>query len=160
MFCRRAHVVGHYLGVLMKTSQAGIDLITAHEGCVLHAYPDPATGGWPYTIGFGSTRNVQPGMVITHDQAVERLKEDLEDSERTITRLVTAQLDQHQFDALVSFVFNVGAGNFTKSTLLKKLNAHDFAGASQEFLKFTRAAGKVMKGLTIRREAERRLFLS
>lgn len=144
----------------MKTSQAGIDLITAHEGCVLHAYPDPATGGAPWTCGFGHTKGVHPGMVISHDQAVQFLREDLEEVEHQVWGLVQYPLSQNEFDALVSLVFNIGVGNFTKSTLLRKVNAHDMFGASQEFLRWNKAAGKVMKGLTIRREAERRLFLS
>lgn len=143
----------------MKISAAGIDLICHYEGVRLHAYPDPATGGDPWTIGYGSTRNVHKGLTITLDQARDRLKEDLEDAEKAVTRLVTAPLDQSQFDALVSLVFNIGEGNFSRSTLLKKLNAHDYLGASAEFLKWSKANGKVMLGLTRRRAAERDHFL-
>ena len=143
----------------MKMSDAGIDLVTHYEGVRLHAYPDPATGGDPWTIGIGSTRGVYPGMSITLDQAKERLREDLEDAEKAVTRLVTSPLDQSQFDALVSLVFNIGEGNFAKSTLLKKLNAHDYLGASGEFMKWTKANGKPMLGLTRRRAAERDHFV-
>ena len=143
----------------MKISDAGITLITHYEGVRLTAYPDPATGGVPWTIGIGSTRNVHPGMVITLDEAKQRLREDLEDAEKAVTRLVTSPLDQSQFDALVSLVFNIGEGNFSRSTLLKKLNAHDYLGASGEFMKWTKANGKVMLGLTRRRAAERDHFL-
>jgi len=143
----------------LKISDAGIELITHFEGCKLKAYPDPATGGAPYTVGYGSTRNVHPGMVITLDEAKQRLREDLEDAEKAIERLVTAPLDQSQFDALVSLVFNIGEGNFSKSTLLKKLNAHDYLGASGEFVRWNKAAGKPMLGLTRRRAAERDHFL-
>jgi lysozyme len=143
----------------LKTSDAGIDLICNYEGVRLQAYPDPATGGDPWTIGYGSTRNVHPGMVITLDEAKQRLREDLEDAEKAIARLVKAPLDQSQFDALVSLVFNIGEGNFAKSTLLKKINAHDYLGASGEFVRWNRAAGKPMLGLTRRRAAERDHFL-
>ena len=143
----------------MKMSDAGIDLVCHYEGCRLTSYPDPATGGDPWTIGYGSTRNVHPGMTITLDEAKQRLKEDLKASEDFIRLYVQAPLDQSQFDALVSLVFNIGIGNFSHSTLLKKLNAHDYLGASGEFVKWNKAAGKPMLGLTRRRAAERDLFL-
>ena len=143
----------------MKISDAGIDLICHYEGVRLQAYPDPATGGDPWTIGYGSTKHVHPGMVITLDEAKQRLREDLEDAEKAITRLVMAPLDQSQFDALVSLVFNIGEGNFAKSTLLKKLNAHDYLGAAAQFSVWNRANHKPMLGLTRRRAAERDHFL-
>lgn len=141
----------------MKTSQAGIDLIKHYEGVRLQAYQD-SVGVW--TIGVGHTRTAVPGMMISEAKAEELLREDLEQAEKDVERLVTVPLDQHQFDALVSFVFNLGAGNFASSTLLKKLNARDFAGASSEFLRWDMAGGKKLRGLKARREAERRLFLS
>lgn len=143
----------------MKMSDAGIDLVCHYEGCRLTSYPDPATGGDPWTIGYGSTRNVHPGMTITIDEAKRRLREDLEDAEQAVTRLVTSPLDQSQFDALVSLVFNIGEGNFSRSTLLKKLNAHDYLGAAAQFLVWNKANHKVMLGLTRRRAAERDHFL-
>ena len=143
----------------MKTSEAGIDLICHYEGVRLKAYPDPATGGDPWTIGYGSTKNVHPGMVITLDEARQRLREDLEEAEQAVLRHVTAPLDQSQFDALVSLVFNIGEGNFSKSTLLKKLNARDYFGAASEFVRWNKAAGKPMLGLTRRRAAERDHFM-
>jgi len=145
----------------MKISDAGIDLICHYEGCKLTSYPDPATGGYPWTVGYGSTRNVHPGMTITMDEAKARLREDLEDAEKTVTRLVKAPLDQSQFDALVSLVFNIGGTNFANSTLLKKLNAHDYLGASGEFVRWNKAGpgSKPMLGLTRRRAAERDHFL-
>lgn len=143
----------------MKTNQAGLDLIKHYEGLRLKAYPDPATGGDPWTIGYGSTFGVHPGMVITESQAEEMLKKDLHGAETDVARYVKVDLDENEFSALVSFVFNCGAGNFAKSTLLKKLNASDRIGASAEFAKWNKAAGKPMPGLTKRREAERKLFL-
>ena len=140
----------------MKTSDAGIDLIKHFEGLRLHAYQD-SVGVW--TIGVGHTRTAKPGMVITEDEAVNLLRGDLADAESAVNRLVMVPLDQGEFDALVSFVFNLGSGNFGKSTLLKKLNHGDRIGASDEFKRWNRAGGKVLSGLTRRRAAERALFL-
>lgn len=145
----------------MKTSKAGADSIKSREGLRLKAYPDPATGGEPWTIGVGHTGpDVYPGMVISADQADDMLRRDLEKFERGIERLVTVPLTQNQFDALVSLTFNIGLGNFGGSTLLRKLNARDYNGAADEILRWNRAAGKVMPGLTRRREAERNQFLT
>ncbi|EKN8446792.1 lysozyme [Salmonella enterica] len=144
----------------MKTGSQGISLIKQFEGCRLNAYPDPATGGAPWTIGYGHTGNdVRPGMVWTQVQADSALISDLAQCERAISRLVKVTLTQNQFDALVSFVFNVGSGNLQSSTLLRKLNSGDYKGGADEFPRWNKAAGKVMAGLTKRRAAERELFL-
>lgn len=144
----------------MKTGSNGISLIKQFEGCMLKAYPDPATGGAPWTIGYGHTGNdVRPGMVWTQVQADSALISDLAQCERAVSRLVNVNLTQNQFDALVSFVFNVGSGNLQSSTLLRKLNSGDYRGAAEEFPRWNKAAGKVMVGLTKRRAAERELFL-
>lgn len=144
----------------MKTGSNGISLIKQFEGCRLNAYPDPATGGAPWTIGYGHTGNdVRPGMVWTQVQADSALISDLAQCERAISRLVKVTLTQNQFDAIVSFVFNVGSGNLQSSTLLRKLNSGDYRGAAEEFPRWNKAAGKVMAGLTKRRAAERELFL-
>ncbi|ECI2457664.1 lysozyme [Salmonella enterica subsp. enterica] len=144
----------------MKTGSEGISLIKQFEGCRLNAYPDPATGGAPWTIGYGHTGNdVRPGMVWTQVQADSALISDLAQCERAISRLVKVTLTQNQFDALVSFVFNVGSGNLQSSTLLRKLNSGDYRGAADEFPRWNKADGKVMAGLTKRRAAERELFL-
>lgn len=145
----------------MKTSDSGRALIRACEGCRLKAYRD-AVNVW--TIGIGHTTaagapEVTPGMVITEGEADHILSNDLAGSERDVERLVTVQLNQRQFDALVSWVFNLGAGNLEKSTLLKRLNAGDYAGAADEILKWNRAGGQVLPGLTKRRKAERLMFL-
>jgi lysozyme len=144
----------------MKTSPHGLAFIMEHEGCVLSSYPDPATGGEPWTIGVGHTGGVEPGDTCTEVEALRWLSEDAQEAEEAINRLVTVQLTQDQFDALVSFVFNLGAGNFAGSTLLKRINAGDFDGAAAEFVKWNRAAGRVMAGLTKRRLAESALFQS
>ncbi|MTH47490.1 lysozyme [Intestinirhabdus alba] len=143
----------------MITSNNGRRLIQQHEGLELTAYPDPATGAAPWTIGYGHTKGVTPGQQITREQAEQFLIEDLAIVANTITANVKVALNQNQFDALSSFIFNVGSGNFTDSTLLKKLNIGDYDGAADEFLRWDKAAGKVMPGLTKRRTAERQLFL-
>jgi lysozyme len=144
----------------MRISERGLDLIKDFEGLVLKAYPDPATGGDPWTIGYGHTGpDVRPGMTITHEEADRLLEEDCLKFEKGVTELIKApRLLQHEFDALVSFAFNCGLGNLKESTLLKKLNAEDYIGAANEFQKWNKAAGKVMPGLTRRRQAEERLF--
>jgi len=143
----------------MKTSPKGIALIKSAEGLRLKAYPDPGTGGLPWTIGYGSTSGVTRNMVITEAQAEQMLAADLVRFERIVERLVRVPVDQGQFDALVSFTYNVGEGNFTKSTLLRKLNAGDTAGAAEQFSRWVHAGGKVLPGLVKRRAAERGLFL-
>ena len=143
----------------MKTSPKGIALIKSAEGLRLKAYPDPGTGGLPWTIGYGSTSGVTRNMVITEAQAEQMLAADLVRFERIVERAVQVPLNQDQFDALVSFTYNVGEGNFTKSTLLRKLNAGDTAGAAEQFSRWVHAGGKVLSGLVKRRAAERALFL-
>lgn len=143
----------------MKTSDAGLAFIAEHEGLRLTAYPDPGTGGDPWTIGVGHTGpDVYPGKTITQDEAMELLREDVASAERAVDRLVTADITQNQFDALVSFTFNCGAGNLEKSTLLKKVNAEQFDAAAAEFLRWDMAAGRHLAGLTKRRHAEAALF--
>ncbi len=147
----------------MKTSDRGIALIKAHEGLRLEAYPDPAHGWSVPTIGFGHTSaagppKVERGMKITEAGADAILRQDLAKFERYVLDAVKVPLNQNEFDALVSFTFNLGPGNLRSSTLLRKLNAGDRAGAADEFLKWTRAGGKTLPGLVKRREAERALF--
>jgi lysozyme len=144
----------------MQTSANGLAFIRDHEGCELHAYPDPGSGGEPWTIGVGHTGGVKPGDTCTMEQAMQWLKEDVQEAEEAVNRLVKVELSQDQFDALVSLVFNIGGGNFAKSTLLKKINALNFEGAADEFPRWNRAAGRVMAGLTKRRHAEQSLFQS
>lgn len=149
----------------MQTSEKGTRLIKDFEGCSLTAYPDPGTGGAPWTIGYGWTqpvdgKPVRPGMVIDQKTADRLLKTGLVSYESDVSRLVKVALTQGQFDALVSFTYNLGARSLSTSTLLRKLNAGDYAGAADEFLRWNKADGKVLNGLTRRREAERSLFLS
>jgi lysozyme len=143
----------------MKPSEQGRRLIEYYEGLRLKAYPDPATGGEPWTIGIGHTGNVKKGDVITEAYARELLKDDLAKFEDGVTKLVKVGLNQNQFDALVSFSFNVGLQNLATSTLLQLINANQFDKAAKQFGRWNKAAGKVMKGLTKRRAAEAWLFL-
>jgi len=140
----------------MRTSNNGMNLIKAFEGLRLAAYQD-SVGIW--TDGYGHTHNVKKGDMITQEQADRFLKEDLAVAELSIVTNVKVPLSQNQFDALASFIFNLGSGNFTQSTLLKKLNAGDYAGAANEFGRWVQAGGKTLPGLVKRRAAERELFL-
>lgn len=145
----------------MKTSDAGLEFIAQREGLRLYAYPDPATGGAPWTIGHGHTgAEVSPSTVITPEQARMLLEEDCEKAEQCIEHHVTVPLNQNQFDACVSFIFNLGCGNFTASTLLKLLNAGNYQAAAAQFCRWDKANGQVMAGLTARRRAESDLFLA
>lgn len=149
----------------MQTSHEGIALIKGFEGCRLTAYPDPGTGGAPWTIGYGWThpidgKPVKPGMTIDQETADRLLKTGLVSYENDVLKLVRVKLTKGQFDALVSFAYNVGSRALSTSTLLKKLNAGDIKGAADEFLRWNKAGDKVLNGLTRRREAERALFLS
>ncbi len=135
-------------------------IIEAFEGYKDRAYPDPGSGGIPWTIGYGHTRNVQPGDTCTSEQAEEWLHEDVADAASAVNDYVKVPMSQSQFDALVSFVYNLGVSNFNRSTLLTKLNKGDIEGAADEFLKWDMASGHVMAGLDARRHAERELFLT
>lgn len=151
----------------LSPSQAAFDLIKEFEGYATaqadggcKAYPDPASGGEPYTIGFGSTGpDVRPGTVWTRQQAEERLAADVTSFAAGVRRLIgSTPTLQREFDALVSLAYNIGLGNFGNSTLLRKHKAGDKAGASAEFGKWKMAAGRVMKGLIRRRAAEANLY--
>jgi lysozyme len=141
----------------MNTSEAGKDLIKRFEGVRLNAYLDSVKVP---TIGVGHTKGVRMGDIISPAQVDEFLTADLMDAERAIDRCVTVPLNQAQFDALVSWTFNLGGGALSKSTLLKRLNASDYDGAADEMLKWTMAGNRVLDGLVKRRTAERMLFLT
>lgn len=152
--------VNQDLGVL-KTSAQGRKLISQREGNELQAYKD-SVGIW--TIGVGHTSaagspQVTPGLKITAEQSDDILSKDLALFEQGVRDIVKVPLAQREFDALVSLAFNIGLGAFGKSTLVKKLNAVDKAGAANEFPKWNKAGGRPLAGLTKRREAERKQFL-
>lgn len=140
-----------------RINEAGLDLIKDFEGLRLDAYQD-AVGIW--TIGYGHTSTAYPGQRITTAQATALLRQDVANFEDAVTRAVRVPITENQFAALVSFTYNVGSGALNSSTLLRKLNAGDTLGAANEFLRWNRAGGRVLAGLTRRREAERSLFLS
>ena len=139
----------------MKISQYGIDLIKHFEGCELEAY-QCAAGVW--TIGYGHTKGVQPGDQWSEDHANHMLEVELEEYENYVSTAVTVPLSQNQFDALVSWVYNLGNGNLTSSTMLKVLNSGDYAGVPAQIKRWNKAGGKVLEGLTRRRQAEADMF--
>ena len=140
----------------MKTSIAGLALIEQFEGCRYVAYED---GAGILTIGYGHTEGVSSGDVCTQEQARQWLASDVTTAEGAVNEYVSASLNQNQFDALVSFAYNVGAGNLKHSTMLALVNAGELARAADEFLKWDNVAGKPSAGLVRRREAERALFM-
>lgn len=143
-----------------KIGPKAADLIKSFEGLRLKAYPDPATGGDPWTVGYGHTgSDVRPGMTINREQADALFDRDIAKFEAAVEKAIgSAPTNAAQFGALVSFAYNVGAGNLNSSTLLRKHKAGDFKGAQAEFARWNRAAGKVMAGLTRRRKAEADLY--
>lgn len=173
----------------LKPGKAFHELCEESEGNYLEAYPDPASAlgkavtraklhvtkytqlpGWqklsgaPWTIGIGHTGKVNgkpvgPGMTISKQMSYDLLDQDAAIAARAVNKSVVVPLNQNQFDALVDFTFNLGVGNFQSSTLLKKLNARDFAGAANEFPRWNKAQGQVLAGLTKRRNKEKELFL-
>jgi lysozyme len=140
----------------MNCSDKALDIIKSFESLRLDAYM-PTPNDVP-TIGYGSTRGVTMGDTCTESEALQMLKEDVSEAEGCVSMAVDVDLTQHQFDALVSLVFNIGCGAFRGSTLLKLLNAGDYAAAQQQFGRWNKQAGKVLNGLTRRREAEAALF--
>lgn len=140
----------------MTTSRLGLRLIKDFEGLKLKAYLCPA--GVP-TIGYGHTKGVKMGMTITEAQAEDYLVEDVGPAER-ILNAVGVNFRQEQFDALVSFIFNLGSGNLRNSTLLKKIVADKSdQEIAAEFVKWVNAAGKPLVGLKRRRVAEANMFV-
>lgn len=160
----------------MQMSDAGINLIKSFEGFRAKAYPDPKSGGDPWTVGYGTTkftsgRPVKQGDSVTPGQAELYLREDVKKFAAFVDSAVTVPLSQSQYDAMVSIVYNVGPGSKNKdgiirlkdgrpSTLLRKLNAKDYKGAADEFLRWVSPGSSVEAGLRRRRTAERDLFLS
>jgi lysozyme len=150
-----------------RIGPAGIDLIKRFEGCAkvradgrVEAYPDPGTGGDPWTIGWGATgAGIVRGTVWTQAQCDARLEADLERYAAEVAdALGDAPTSQAQFDALVSFHYNTGA--IRRATLTRKHIAGDFPGAAREFARWNKAGGRVLKGLSRRRAAEAELYRS
>ncbi len=146
----------------MQISKGGIELIKRFEGLRLKAYQD-SVGVW--TIGYGWTqpvdgKKVGPGMQIDQDTADRLLKCGVVQYEQGVNQLVKVKITQGQFDALVSFAYNLGLRALSTSTLLQKLNAGDKQGAADQFGRWVNAGGKRLDGLVARRAAEREMFLS
>lgn len=140
----------------MKYSKTGLALTERFEGCRRSAYQD-SVGVW--TIGYGHTRGVKQGDYCSMDQAMAWLIEDTAIAEQDVNTHVTIPLEQHEFDALVDFAFNLGCDALNKSTLLRLVNHSDKAAAAEEFEKWDHAGGKVVAGLLRRRLEEKQMFL-
>jgi lysozyme len=140
----------------VKASERCLNLIKEYEGCMLKAYLCPAL---VWTIGYGQTgKDIVEGLVWTQEQADNALASTVTKFTDGVTSLLKVPVTQNQFDALVSFAYNVGLGSLAKSTLLKLLNSGDYSAASKEFSRWNKAGGVVLEGLKRRREAERQLF--
>jgi len=139
----------------MQLSNKGHDLLKYFEGCELEAYQD-SVGVW--TIGYGHTKGVHEGMVITQEQAEQMLLDELKEYEGYVEDMVEVELTQEQFDALVVWVYNLGPTNFKNSTLLKRINEGNFEDVPYQMKRWNKAGGKVLLGLERRREAEAKMF--
>ncbi len=147
----------------MKVNTAGLDLIKLSEGFMAKAYPDPGTGGDPWTIGYGHTSLAGPPMVrkgdvITRPAAERVLATDVDKFSRGVAALIRAKLNDNQFSAIVSFAYNVGLGNLRKSSVLAAVNAGRLDLVPPRLMTWTKAAGRVLPGLVRRRAAEGALF--
>ena len=147
----------------MQLSDKGLTLIKSFEGyhrklpgggCI--AYRCPA-GVW--TLGYGCTEGIQAGMVWTQQQAEDALRREIDKFEAAVTRLVTVPINQNQYDALVSFAYNCGEGALARSTILRRLNSGDYAGAARGFSAWNKGGGRVLPGLVSRRAREAALFM-
>lgn len=144
--------------------QAAFDIIQRWEGCKLAAYPDPATGGEPWTIGYGHTGGIKPGQKITQAKALQFLRSDLEIASSRLAQkvgtLIVDDLTDNQYAALLSFVFNLGTGDPKKPewTIWKRLRARRYDQVPGEIIKFVNANGKKLQGLVNRRTDEIRVW--
>ena len=141
----------------MEPSQACIDLVKEFEGCKLDAYQD-VVGVW--TIGYGHIEGVKQGDTISQQEADIILMSDLHDKAEEVSKLIHYDVTQNQFDALVSFAYNLGVGNLASSTLLKMINAGSADAAADQFLRWDKAGGVEVEGLERRRKAEMELYQS
>lgn len=153
--CIRGASAPQPIGEKMQISIEGLSLIKKFEGMELEAYKC-AAGVW--TIGYGHIKDVKEGDVITKAEADEMLVHEIEEYENYVNTAVTVPLSQCQFDAIVSWVFNLGNGNLRASTMLKVINSGDHAGVPAQIKRWNKAGGKVLEGLIRRREAEALLY--
>jgi lysozyme len=146
----------------MRCNDEGVNLIKKYEGCSLSVYLDPIN---ICTIGFGSTYGLVGNRLdsshrdITEDEAEYLLKRELRSTENAVARMVKTPLTANQFSAVCCLVYNIGSGRFRSSTMKMKLNRKDFQGAANEFWKWRRAGGQILRGLVRRRAEETRLFV-
>lgn len=149
-------------GEAVTAINVAAELIKDFEGCRLKAYPDPGSGGDPWTIGWGATGpGIRRGVVWTQAQADGRLATDLVGYEAGVMKaLAGAPASDNQRGALISMAYNIGTGALASSTLIKKHKAGDYAGAAAEFARWNKASGKVLAGLTRRRAAEAAVYRS
>jgi len=139
----------------MYISEEGVALIKKFEGCELTSYKD-SVGVW--TIGYGHTKGIKRGMLITQVEATQMLEDELVEYCDYISDMVKVDLQQNEFDALVAWVYNLGPTNLASSTLLKELNAGNYSLVPHEIKRWNKAGGQVLTGLIRRREAEALLF--
>lgn len=152
------NLLNRELKMRRKINKRGLELIKRFEGLSLKAYKCPAG---KLTIGYGHTgSDVLPNSVWTQEYAEKMLLKDLAYFEKEVEKAVKRPITDNQFSALVSLAYNIGVRNFLQSTLLKKLNVGNYQGAADEFLRWCRAKGIILKGLQYRRQAERELFLN
>ena len=141
----------------MTPSKDCIDMVKHFEGFKAVAYLCPAN---VWTIGYGRTKNVKEGDITSMPQATRDLEEELIEFGEQVLSVVDVELSQNEFDALASWTYNLGVGNLQSSTLLKKLNSGDKNSVPEEMIRWNKAAGKVLAGLTRRREAEAKLWVN
>jgi GH24 family phage-related lysozyme (muramidase) len=157
-----AAAIAEALGMMrpLAPSPACAALVKQFEGCELSAYPDPGSGGDPWTIGYGATGpGIAKGVTWTQAQCDQRLADDLERFAVGVNSALNgAPTTQNEFDAMVSLAFNIGLENFRRSTLLRMHQDGDKAGAAEQFARWNKASGKVLNGLTRRRAAEAALY--
>tara|TARA_R110000782_G_scaffold60536_1_gene125069 strand:- start:738 stop:1181 length:444 start_codon:yes stop_codon:yes gene_type:complete len=139
----------------LNISQEGLALIKKFEGCELKSYRCSAE---VLTIGYGHTKGVEEGQEITQEEAEEMLSSELDEYEGYINDMVECELEQHQFDALVAWVYNLGPSNLKSSTLLKRLNSNELKDVPNQLKRWNKAGGKILQGLVRRRKSESLLF--
>ena len=147
----------------MQCNKAGFEIVKFFEGFHSKPYLCPAKIA---TIGYGSTRGFDNKKIkintaeITKEEGQALLERDIKSAENSVTRLIKVEMNENEFSALCSFVYNLGSGRLQSSTLRAKMNRGDYEGAANEFPKWRRAGGKILRGLVLRREMEQKLFLS
>lgn len=153
---------GAVVDVPSSVPTSALSLIKQFEGCKLTAYPDPGSGGDPWTIGWGATGDgIRKGVTWTQAQADARLESDVAKFADGVRKLIgAAPTTDTQLGAMISLAYNIGLGAFKESTLLRLHKEGDYAGAGAQFARWNKAAGKVMAGLTRRREAEAKVYRS